>query len=68
MASVFYPGLRPFLLDYEVSAGDHLSWRPQFAPEPARCFPRFHGINKRDHTLMNIIASGAFECPDVKAG
>ena len=52
----------------KFSAGDHLSWRPQFAPEPARCFPRFHGINKRHHALMNIIASGAFERPDVKAG
>jgi hypothetical protein len=37
-----------------------LRWRPQFAPEPARCFQRFHRINKLDHALMNVTASGAF--------
>jgi hypothetical protein len=31
-----------------------LSWRSQFASEPARCFPRFHGIAKRDHGLINV--------------
>ena len=45
-----------------------LRWRSQFAPEPAGCFPRFHRIEKGDHALMNVIASGAFECSDVKAG
>jgi hypothetical protein len=44
-----------------------LRWRSQFAPEPARRFPRFHRIDERDHALMNMIASGASECPDVKA-
>jgi hypothetical protein len=34
--------------------------RSQFAPEPARCFPRFHRIDKIDHALMNVIARGTF--------
>jgi hypothetical protein len=45
-----------------------LRWRSQFAPEPARCFQRFHRIDKIDHELMNVIASGAFERSDAKAG
>jgi hypothetical protein len=31
-----------------------LRWRTQFAPEPAGRFPRFHGIAKRDHGLINV--------------
>jgi hypothetical protein len=44
-----------------------LRWRSQFATEPTRHFPRFHGIDKRDHALVDMIAGKAFECPDVKS-
>jgi hypothetical protein len=52
----------------ERPAAKSLRWRSQFAPEPAchRC--GFHRVGKRADTLMNVIASGAFECSDVKAG
>jgi hypothetical protein len=30
----------------------------RLAPEPACCFSRFRGIDKRDHALMNVIACG----------
>jgi hypothetical protein len=51
-----------------LTRGQPLRWRSQFTPRPARCFPRFHRIDKLDHALMNVIASEAFECSDVKAG
>jgi hypothetical protein len=52
---------------YRASSSAGLRWRSQFAPEPTHRFPRFHRVGKRDHALMHMIASGAFECPDVKA-
>jgi hypothetical protein len=51
-----------------LTRGQRLHWRSQFAPEPARCFSRFHRIDQRDHALKNVIASGAFECSNVEAG
>jgi hypothetical protein len=45
-----------------------LRWRPQLAPKPARCFPRLHGIDKFDHKLMKVTASGALEGSDAKTG
>jgi hypothetical protein len=42
-----------------------LGRRSQFAPEPGRCFQRFHRIDKLDRALMNVIAS---EGSEVKAG
>ena len=56
------------LMDKVNPLGQSLRWRSQFTPQPARCFPRFHRINKLDHALMNVIASWAFEGSDVKAG
>jgi hypothetical protein len=29
--------------------------------------PRFHGIDKLDRALVDMIAGKAFECPDVKS-
>jgi hypothetical protein len=37
------------------------------ALEPTGCFKRFHRINQLDYELVDQIASGTFECPDVKA-
>jgi hypothetical protein len=31
-----------------------LCWRPQFAPEKARCFHGFHRIANRDQALINV--------------
>jgi hypothetical protein len=50
-----------------LTRGPPSRWRSQFTPQPARRFPRFHR-DKIDHALVNVIASGAFECSDVKAG
>src|SRR5580692_1376311 len=44
-----------------------LGWRSQFASEPTSRFSGFHRINKIDDDLMNHVAGGAFERPDVKA-
>jgi hypothetical protein len=44
-----------------------LRWRSQFALEPIRSFFGFHRIGQRDDALVNVIASTAFECSDVKA-
>ncbi len=42
-----------------------LRWRPQFALEPARCFPRFHRIVRRfEHA--RVAASWAFERSNVE--
>jgi hypothetical protein len=45
-----------------------LCWRSQFTPQPARCLLRSHRIGTPAYALMNVVASGAFECSDVKAG
>src|ERR1700686_65974 len=47
------------------SANHLLRWRWQ-ALEPTGCFKRFHRINQLDYELVDQIASGTFECPDVK--
>jgi hypothetical protein len=44
-----------------------LRWRSQFSLEPSSGFFGFHRIDQRDDALMNVIASTAFECSDVKA-
>jgi hypothetical protein len=44
-----------------------LSWRSQFASEPAYRFERFNRIDKLDYTLMNRPARRALERADVKA-
>jgi len=62
----FFPTIhmpRPWVRSGETA----LRWRSQFAPEPANRLSGFHRIDKLDHALMNVIASGAFECSDVKA-
>ena len=43
-----------------------LRWRSQFALQPTCRFGGFKRIDKCDHLLMNVIAGGALECPDVK--
>jgi hypothetical protein len=48
-------------------AGRTLRWRSQFAPKPTCGLFGFHRIDQRDHALINVIASTAFECSDVKA-
>ena len=44
-----------------------LRWRSQFAPQPAQRFTGFHRVNKFDHALMDVTASRAFQCSDIKA-
>jgi hypothetical protein len=44
-----------------------LRWRSQFSLEPSSGFFGFHRIDQRDDALINVIASTAFECSDVKA-
>jgi hypothetical protein len=36
--------------------------------KPALCLGGFHRIDLIDHHLMDVVASRAFECPDVKTG
>jgi hypothetical protein len=43
-------------------------WRSEFAGKPTGGFFGFYRIGKLDHTLMDVIASGTFECSNVKAG
>jgi hypothetical protein len=45
-----------------------LNRRSQFTPEPACHCARLHRIGNCAHTLVNVIASGALECSNVKAG
>jgi hypothetical protein len=45
-----------------------LRWHSQFAPQPAKCFTRFHRVNNSGHALMGVIASRAPGCSYVKAG
>jgi hypothetical protein len=47
--------------------GGSLRRRVQFAPEPARRFAGFHRVDKLHHLLMDVSASWALECPDIKA-
>ena len=44
-----------------------LRWRSQFALEPSSGSFGFQRIDQRDDALINVIASTAFECSDVKA-
>jgi hypothetical protein len=48
----------------KLSVVDHLRWRSQFASEPASHCSGFHRVG---YALMNVIASRALECSDVKA-
>jgi hypothetical protein len=43
-------------------------WRSHFTSKPALRFSGFHRVNNFDHALMDVIASRAPECSDVKAG
>ena len=51
------------LMDKVNPFGQSLRWRSQFTPQRAICFPRLHRI---DNELMNVFASGAFECSNAK--
>jgi hypothetical protein len=45
-----------------------LRWRLQLPMKPAVCLGGFHRVGQIDNHVMDIVASRAFEGPDVKAG
>ena len=53
------------LMDKVNPFGQSLRWRSQFTPQPALCFPRLHRIDKIDHELMNVFASGVLFAVDL---
>jgi hypothetical protein len=45
-----------------------LHWRSHLPMKPAVCLGGFHRVGQFANYLTDVVANGAFECPDVKAG